>query len=55
MWKSLAAAFFTATALAPGLAQADRPDEFTQGMETMWEAMWQGRAISPAPATSMPT
>lgn len=45
MWKPLAAAFITAAALASGLARADRPDEFTQGMETMWEAMWHQSGI----------
>lgn len=45
MWKSLAAAFVTAAALASGLAKADRPDEFTQGMETMWEVMWHQSGI----------
>ena len=45
MWKSLAAAFITAAALASGLARADRPDEFTQGMETMWEVMWHQSGI----------
>jgi hypothetical protein len=28
-----------------GLAKADRPDEFTQGMETMWEVMWHQSGI----------
>ncbi|MEJ5989773.1 hypothetical protein WG902_07220 [Ramlibacter sp. PS3R-8] len=40
MWKSLAAVLLPAAVFASGLAKADRPDEFTQGMETMWEAMW---------------
>jgi hypothetical protein len=45
MWKSLAAALLTAAAFGSGLAKADRPDEFTQGMETMWEVMWHQSGI----------
>ena len=45
MWKSLAIALMTAAAAGPCLAKADRPDEFTQGMETMWEVMWHQSGI----------
>ena len=45
MWKSLAAALLTAGVFGSGLAKADRPDEFTQGMETMWEVMWHQSGI----------
>lgn len=45
MWKSPAAALMTAAVFASGLAKADRPDEFTQGMQTMWEVMWHQSGI----------
>ena len=45
MWKSLAAALLPAAVFASGLAKADRPDEFTQGMETLWEVMWHQSGI----------
>ena len=45
MWKSLAAALLTAAVFGTGLAKADRPDAFSRGMETMWEAMWHQSGI----------
>jgi hypothetical protein len=45
MLKSLAATLITAAFFGSGLAKADRPDEFTQGMETMWEVMWHQSGI----------
>ena len=45
MWKSLAATLITAAFFGSGLAKADRPDEFTPGMETMWEVMWHQSGI----------
>jgi hypothetical protein len=45
MWKFLAAALATAAVFGPGLAKADRADEFTEGMETMWEVMWHQSGI----------
>ena len=45
MWKALAATLITAAVFGSGLAKADRPDEFAQGMETMWEVMWHQSGI----------
>ena len=45
MWKSFAAALATAATFGTGVAQADRPEAFAQGMETMWEVMWHQSGI----------
>ena len=45
MWKSLAATLVTAAVFGSGLAKADRPDDFTRGMDTMWEAMWHQSGV----------
>ena len=45
MWKSLVVALLTSAAFGAGLAKAEPADAFTQGMETMWEAMWHQSGI----------
>lgn len=40
MWKSLAAALMSAAVFSPSFSQGTQPDEFEQGMNTMWEVLW---------------
>ena len=40
MWKSGVLAVLAAVALSPAGAGATSPDEFDQGMGTMWEVLW---------------
>jgi hypothetical protein len=45
MLKAFAATLVTVAVCGSGLAKADRPDEFTQGMDTMWEVMWHQSGV----------